>query len=125
VTDAPPGEAGWRIDVPGADSSVRARASILTNASISTSGPSAQFVEIDGVRYSHVVDPRTGVGLTSSTQASVIARDGATADALSTALTILSRDATTRLLVRYPGVIASMTDSPPSSVGEPAQPRTK
>ena len=42
------------------------RASSLTNAALSTSGPSAQFVEIDGVRYSHVIDPRTGQALTSN-----------------------------------------------------------
>ncbi|MEO8333976.1 MAG: FAD:protein FMN transferase [bacterium] len=113
VTDAPPGEAGWRIDVPGADSSVRARASALTNASISTSGPSAQFVEIGGVRYSHVVDPRTGIGLTSGAQATVIATDGALADALSTALTVLSGRAVASLLARYPGTTASITRGRP------------
>ena len=37
----------------------------LTNAALATSGPTSQFVEIDGVRYSHVIDPRTGLGLTN------------------------------------------------------------
>jgi thiamine biosynthesis lipoprotein len=113
VTAAPPGESGWRVEVPGADSIVRARAFALTNASISTSGPSAQFVEIGGVRYSHVVDPRTGVGLTSGAQATVIDTDGALADALSTALTVLSRGAAVSLLARYPRVFASVTREQP------------
>jgi thiamine biosynthesis lipoprotein len=108
VSDAPPDKAGWRIDVPGADSTARTRASSLTNASISTSGPSAQFVEIGGVRYSHVVDPRTGLGLTSGAQAAVIAADGALADALSTALTVLPRKAARSVLAHYPSVIASV-----------------
>ena len=88
VGDAPPGRDGWRIDVAGSDAVFAARAARLTNAALATSGPTAQFVEIDGVRYSHVVDPRTGMGLTNGVTARVIARDGATADALATALTV-------------------------------------
>jgi len=106
--EAPPGTHGWRVDAPSGDSTVRARASALTNAVISTSGPSAQSVEIGGRRYSHVIDPRTGIGLTSNTQATVIAVQGALADAISTALTVLGREGAARLLARYPGVTASV-----------------
>jgi thiamine biosynthesis lipoprotein len=108
VTAAPPGETGWHIDAPHADSAIRARAATLTNAAISTSGPSVQFVEIGGRRYSHVVDPRTGLGLTSSAHATVIATDGALADALSTALSVLGADAVGRLSARYAGVMVSV-----------------
>ena len=111
LSDPPPGQPGWRIDAPHADSSVRARAAALSNAVISTSGPSMQFVEIGGTRYSHVVDPRTGVGLTSGVYATVIADDGALSDALSTALTVLGGDEAVRVLARYPGVIASVSMS--------------
>ena len=106
VGDAPPGQPGWRIDVPGGDSLVRARASAISNAVVSTSGPGFQFLELGGVRYSHVVDPRTGIGLTSAAQATVIASDGALADALSTALTALGAGGAKLLMHRYPGVIA-------------------
>jgi FAD:protein FMN transferase len=88
VGDAPPGRDGWSIDVTGADAEFVARAARLTNAALATSGPTVQFVEIDGVRYSHVVDPRTGLGLTNQVTARVIAANGATADALATALTV-------------------------------------
>ena len=88
VGDAPPGRDGWSIDVTGSDAEFVARAARLTNAALATSGPTAQFVEIDGVRYSHVVDPRTGLGLTNQVTARVIAANGATADALATALTV-------------------------------------
>jgi FAD:protein FMN transferase len=88
VGDAPPGRNGWSIDVTGSDAEFVARAARLTNAAVATSGPAAQFVEIDGVRYSHVVDPRTGLGLTNQVTARVIAANGATADALATALTV-------------------------------------
>ena len=108
VGDAPPGQPGWRIDAPAGDSVVRARASALANAVISTSGPGAQFVEIGGMRYSHVVDPRTGIGLTSGAQATVIAADGALADALSTALTVIDSEGARRVLAKYTGVTASV-----------------
>lgn len=108
VGDAPPGQQGWRIDAPTADSLVQARASALTNAVIATSGPGSQFVEIEGKRYSHVVDPRTGLGLTNANYATVIAPDGALADALATALTALGPERVARLLSRYPGVTASV-----------------
>lgn len=109
VGDAPPGRAGWRIDVPRADRGFAARAAQLTNAALSTSGPTAQFVEIDGVPYSHVIDPRTGLGLTTRITAHVIAPDGATADALATALTVLGPDAAERVLARFPRVVAAFT----------------
>ena len=57
----------------------------LSNAAVSTSGDTEQFVEIDGARYSHIVDPRTGLGLVGAPAVSVIAPTGLEADALSTA----------------------------------------
>src|SRR5207253_9554687 len=67
-----------------------------------------QFVIVDGVRYSHVVDPHTGVGLTSRRQAAVVAGDGLTADGLSTALTVLDDSGQAALLRSYPGVVAEV-----------------
>lgn len=108
VGDPPPGKAGWRVDVPGAEAALAARAAALVRAAIATSGPTEQFVEIAGTRYSHVVDPRTGWALADGAAATVIAPDGATADALATALTVLDTGGRARLLARYPGVIAGV-----------------
>lgn len=108
VGDAPPGRRGWRVDAPGADSIVAPRAAALVNAAVATSGPTAQFVEIGGVRYSHVVDPRTGVGLTRGEHATVVAPHGATADALATALTVLDPSRRAAALARFPEVVASV-----------------
>jgi thiamine biosynthesis lipoprotein len=112
VGAAPPGRKGWRIEVPGADSAVRARAASLVRAAISTSGPSEQFVDIGGLRYSHVIEPRSGEALTRSDHATVIAADGATADALSTALTVLGAEHRAQLLAKFPGVLASVHRRP-------------
>lgn len=108
VGDAPPGRSGWHIATPGASAAVAARAARLTNRFVSTSGPTEQFVVIGGVRYSHVVDPRTGQALRSANLATVIADDGALADALSTALTVLEPAGRAKLLRHYPGVVASV-----------------
>jgi thiamine biosynthesis lipoprotein len=116
VGDAPPGRAGWQVDAAGldaggADSLVARRVAALARAAVSTSGPTAQFVEIGGVRYSHVVDPRTGLGLRNARAATVVAPDGATADALSTVLTVVAPAEVPRLLARFPGVAASVRDA--------------
>ena len=107
VGDAPPGRDGWSIDVTGSDAAFVARAARLTNAALATSGPTAQFVEIDSVRYSHVVDPRTGLGVTNQVTARVIAADGATADALATALTV-APDALSRIRRQFPDTAVSL-----------------
>lgn len=103
--DAPPGAAGWSIDVNGAGGELEARASHLTRAAIATSGNSEQFVEVGGVQYSHVVDPRTGLGLTHQVQVSVIANDGATADAVATAAGVLGPSNQGRLIELFPSVL--------------------
>lgn len=108
VGDAPPGREGWRIDVPGAPDALTARAASLTHAALATSGPAAQFVDIDGVRYSHTIDPRSGLALTTPFTARVIAAEGATADALATALTVLGPDAVPGIAARFPGVAAAI-----------------
>jgi FAD:protein FMN transferase len=108
VGEAPPGRSAWRVDAPGASPAFVEKARRLTNAALSTSGPSAQFLVIDGIRYSHVIDPRTGLGLTNNLTARVIAKDASTADALSTALTVAGPDHWRSMLARFPDAIASV-----------------
>jgi thiamine biosynthesis lipoprotein len=61
----------------------------LANAAVSTSGDLEQFVEIGGVRYSHVVDPRTGLGVTGRRSITVIAPRGVDADSLTKAVMLM------------------------------------
>lgn len=106
--DAPPGLRGWRIETTGAGESIRRQAASLANGALSTSGDSEQFVVINGVRYSHVVDPRTGMALTSGRRAYVIAGTGAVADGLATAFTVMDSTDMQGLLGYYPGVVAEV-----------------
>jgi thiamine biosynthesis lipoprotein len=76
------------------------------NATVSTSGDTMQFVEINGKHYSHVVDPRTGIGLTSRSMATVVAPKGLWSDPLSKPATMLSPNQLAELLKHYPGTRA-------------------
>lgn len=112
--DAPPASKGWIIEVPNAGD----KELLLQNAAISTSGDTEQYVEIDNVRYSHVVDPTTGKGLTQRVQATVIAKDGLTSDPLSTTLTILPAARREKFVRQYPGIrtfIKVAADEPKTS----------
>jgi thiamine biosynthesis lipoprotein len=88
VSNPPPNRNGWEIAVRNLDGKLFS----LKNSGISTSGDTEQFVEIDGVRYSHIVDPRTGIGLTNRVQVTVVASDSTTSDSLATALCVLGDD---------------------------------
>lgn len=61
----------------------------LKNAAVATSGDLYQFVEIDGIRYSHIVNPLTGMALTTNIQVSVIAENATKADAYASALSVM------------------------------------
>jgi FAD:protein FMN transferase len=106
--DPPPGLPGWRVAIPEGGPALRARTAALANAAVATSGDTEQFVLIEGVRYSHVIDPRTGLGLTTRRQATVVAPDGATADGLATALTVLDDARGAALLKSFPDVVAAV-----------------
>lgn len=83
--DPPPNATGWIVRVAtGVDGDSGTTLS-LANACVSTSGDESQFTLVDGVRHSHIFDPRTGRALTSPAAATVIASNGAIADALATA----------------------------------------
>jgi thiamine biosynthesis lipoprotein len=91
ISDSPPGASGWRVGVAAMDGAPDelSRTVLLHNAGISTSGDTEQNVEINGVRYSHVVDPATGLGLTNRIQVTVIGPNATTTDGLDTPLGIM------------------------------------
>jgi thiamine biosynthesis lipoprotein len=92
VSAPPPGKPGWRIDIAPLPGDKERRQLILKDAAVSTSGDSEQFVEIGGVRYSHIVNPHTGLGLTGRRSVTVVARHGIQADSLTKVASILPAD---------------------------------
>ena len=108
--DAPTGAAGWRVAIATASGDTTV---MLANTGIGTSGPSAQFLEVNGVRYSHVLDPRSGRALTRATQATVVHPFGAMSDALSTMITVMGGNAGSRLAKRLGATAVFIHDDPP------------
>lgn len=100
VGDPPPGEEGWGIGIVNVRG-IR-RALPVKTAAVSSSGDSEQFVEIGGRRYSHVVDPRSGMALVNGATATVIAPDAMSADAFATAVTVLEGEARAAFIAAHP-----------------------
>jgi thiamine biosynthesis lipoprotein len=104
--DPPPGKDAWVIDIAPIAKSQKPRTLHLANAAVSTSGDLEQFVVIGGVRYSHVLDPRTGLGLTGRRSVTVIAPNGTTADGMTKAVSVLPPDEALKLVEATPGAAA-------------------
>lgn len=86
---APPGEAGWCIEVaPGVDGQTP-ETLLLHDVAISTSGDREQTRTVAGQSVGHIIDPSSGRPLPALRQATVIAKDATTADAVATALCTL------------------------------------
>jgi thiamine biosynthesis lipoprotein len=111
VSAPPPGKPGWRIELAPLDvtNAPPARHVLLRHAALATSGDLFQRLEIEGRRYSHIIDPRTGVGLTDHSLVTVIAPDGMTADALSTAVSVLGPQKGGELIESIPGAAATIS----------------
>ena len=83
--DPPPDTVGWKIGTRTHEAREDSRTLILANCGVSTSGNLHQFIEMGGTRYSHIIDPTTGLGLIRSIAATVIAPNATVSDALATA----------------------------------------
>jgi thiamine biosynthesis lipoprotein len=84
IANAPPREKGWKVIINDKDH-------YLKNCGVSTSGDMYQFVEIDGKKYSHILDPKTGIGIIGFGQITVISKDGTSSDWLSKALYLMDK----------------------------------
>lgn len=86
---APPESDGWRIAVASLEKEKPLETRTMTNRAVATSGDTYQFLEIDGVRYSHIIDPRSGEPLTRRSVVTIIAETAVQADALASAVSVL------------------------------------
>lgn len=111
---APPGEAGWAIRVPEPLDRARTLSTVtLRDASLSTSGDFEKFFELNGRRYCHIFDPRTGFPVEGMLQVTVIAPRAEDSDALSTALFVLGAERAAALLHKKPNVSALLVKNEP------------
>jgi thiamine biosynthesis lipoprotein len=105
VGEAPPRAKGWKIGIALLKNPLAKPAHyvLLTNKGVSTAGDVEQYVEIGGKRYSHIVDPKTGLGLVGRMSVTVIAKNGLTADALDTTACVLGPERGLKLIEDTPG----------------------
>ena len=104
VGDPPPGVEGWRIAKDN-------ETVLLKNTAMATSGGRFQFVEIGGVRYAHIVDPKTGLGITTLQTVHVTAPTAMEADALATAVIVLGKEKGKTLIDQFPKVTVEIVET--------------
>lgn len=113
--EPPPDAKGWKIGIAPLDKpdGSPSRFLSLKRQAVSTSGDAFQFAEIDGVRYSHIVDPKTGLGLTERSSVTIVAPHGWIADGYATAVCLVGKDRGIKLLGKLEGtagIVVTQTD---------------
>lgn len=114
VSDAPVGKAGWEIAVGKHDLLGPSSGHIasIKNQGLSTSGDFYQNLEIGGKRYSHILNPKTGLGLTDHSMVTVIAKDCISSDSWSTAISVMGPKAGILAAEKHAGVAAYVIAKP-------------
>ena len=92
--DPPPGRSGWRVRSPRGETQAH-------NVATATSGDRYRYLEWNGQRYSHLIDPRTGYGVTHRQSVTVWAPTATVADALASAASIGVHSAQAERMLRW------------------------
>jgi FAD:protein FMN transferase len=103
--EAPPDRDGWKIEVAPIERDKEAlKQIVVANCSVTTSGDLWRFTLVDGVRRSHIVDPRTGYGITGPTSVTVIGETCLEVDVLATTLSLMGPEEGMKFLQQqFPG----------------------
>lgn len=102
LSEPPPEKDFYRVGVRNPVGGAPCAYIDILDECISTSGNYERFVEFDGKRYGHILDPRTGVPVQDIISVSVVAKHGVDADALSTAIYVCGIDFAESLREQYP-----------------------
>jgi len=99
----PPQKKGWTIGInfPGQQEKLLKRKLVLSNKAVATSGDAFQFMLHEGKKYGHIIDPRTGYGVTFQRNVTVVAPTATTADWLATACSVLTLEQVKILAEKY------------------------
>jgi FAD:protein FMN transferase len=103
-------DGGWIVDVRSRQIQRQRLARLsLRDCALATSGAGEQYVDVDGRRYGHVIDPRTGWPAAGLVSVSVVADDAARADALSTAFLVGGLESARSYCASHPRTLALVT----------------
>lgn len=86
----------------------------LTEQAVATSGDYQQFVLIEGKRYSHIINRRTGISAEGLSSVTIIADNATDADALATAVSVMGAEKGLALIEKIPGTEAILITSQPN-----------
>lgn len=124
--DPPPGRESWNVGIRSLDADAALESAPepeipgspglsgtipLARGAISTSGDTIQAITIGGQRYSHIVDPRTALGLTHRIAVTVIGPDAATTDSHATAVSVMGRERGLAFIESKPGLECYIVES--------------
>jgi thiamine biosynthesis lipoprotein len=116
VSDPPPGAKGWKVELSSVTTNTPKEFVLIKDCGLATSGDMWQRLEIDGKRYSHIVDPHTGIGLTDHSLVTVIAKDATTADGLSKPVSVLGPERGLKLIKSFRGASVRIVRQPKENV---------
>lgn len=104
LSEPPPEKEAYRVGVRNPAGGAPCAYVDILDECISTSGNYERFVLIDGKRYGHILDPRTGMPVRDMISVSVVAKHGVDADALSTAIYVRGIEFAESIKDQYPGL---------------------
>lgn len=113
VSDPPPGRSYWILAFSFYNNigEKEVKKVQLKNGAVATSGDLYQFIEIEGKRYSHIINPITGIALTNNVQVTVIAKSGTHADAFASAFSVWGISKTKENIDDLKGISAYMIEN--------------
>jgi thiamine biosynthesis lipoprotein len=107
VGDPPPDRPDWRVAIESLKNPEEVADYVhFRNYAVSTSGDTYRSAMVNGKRYSHIIDPRTGLGLTYRIGVTTLAPSGTTADWSATAVSILGPEKGLAMIERLGGAAA-------------------
>ena len=83
----------------------------VSNASVATSGNYEQYFDLDGIRYSHNIDPRTGLPARFIKSVTIVSPSAELSDALATAVTIMGKEVGLDFINQLPNVHCIIIDA--------------
>jgi thiamine biosynthesis lipoprotein len=102
----------WQIGVRDPRDKNKMAARIpLENVAVSTSGDYERFFEQDGIRYHHIINPKTGDSARELQSVTIIGPDATSTDALSTSIFVMGRERGLQLINRLPDIDAILIDN--------------
>jgi thiamine biosynthesis lipoprotein len=106
-----PGGKPWTIGIANPDAARQAFSLLeITNTSVATSGNYEKYIMVDGKKYSHTIDPKTGLPVRGIKSVTIICQNAEIADAMATPVMIMGIKVGLDLINQMKGVAGIIVD---------------